>query len=439
MRIIFAAAGIILTELFIVGASSAATIIVPDDVPSVLAAVDEATPGDTVLVRPGTWTDRDTRIINIGGVPTAITACAFPKGRVSMLGESGAEATTLDIGETTQGQASVLMIANQTGVGDIHVEGFTLTGARGSIAAHAVVAIQADKVTLQSCRIANNGSSPTEGNTVQGRSFSLEMVNCDVSDNIGELVVFVVDSEARFVQCRFANNLAKCIQAHQELTGHPVFVEHCEFTNNRATGFGSCLDLLYSSNVQVRSNLFLRNIADTFSGAGVRVAECSAIVEFNVFAYDSSIGGGTAGAIRYDGSYGVVRNNTFVGCHGTGPGSTFLARDGSSVAFEKNVVTYSSGGAAVHDNNMDVISNPCNLYWSNFGGDFGNWTVSPTEIFADPMFCDLEHLDLTIREDSPAIVGECGQIGALGIGCEDISVDELSWGRIKGLYRLGGK
>ena len=134
-----------------------------------------------------------------------------------------------------------------------------------------------------------------------------------------------------------------------------------------------------------------------------------------------------------------VTNNSFIGCHGSIPGSAFIANDGSSITFDKNLVAHSTGSAAVQDYGNFVQTSSCNLFWSNEEGNGGSWEFAPTDIFADPLFCDFESLDFTVREDSPCIIGGCGQIGALGIGCEDVSVDEMSWGKIKGLYRFGGK
>ena len=51
---------IVLTILFLAVATaiaSAATIYVPDDYPAIQAAVDNATAGDTIIVRDGTYTE----------------------------------------------------------------------------------------------------------------------------------------------------------------------------------------------------------------------------------------------------------------------------------------------------------------------------------------------------------------------------------------------
>ena len=76
-------------------ASSGDTIRVPDDYPTVLAAVDAAQTGDTVLVGPGTWSHIETRTVIVGGIPRLITGCAFPRRGVSIIG-SGMDQTVLD-------------------------------------------------------------------------------------------------------------------------------------------------------------------------------------------------------------------------------------------------------------------------------------------------------------------------------------------------------
>jgi hypothetical protein len=66
-------------------------------------------------------------------------------------------------------------------------------------------------------------------------------------------------------------------------------------------------------------------------------------------------------------------------------------------------------------------------------------------IFTDPLFCGPEDCnsaptvlgDYTLGATSPALLAPCGPMGALAEGCGGISVDPTSWGRIKGLYRLG--
>jgi pectin methylesterase-like acyl-CoA thioesterase len=74
------------------------TIIIPDDYPTIQAAVDAASPGDTIIVRAGTYTEK----INV------------TKNHLIIRSESGAEVTNV--------QAFNLMSENVT------INGFAITG-----------------------------------------------------------------------------------------------------------------------------------------------------------------------------------------------------------------------------------------------------------------------------------------------------------------------
>jgi hypothetical protein len=64
----------------------------------------------------------------------------------------------------------------------------------------------------------------------------------------------------------------------------------------------------------------------------------------------------------------------------------------------------------------------CNLFWQNAGlSHLGIFELDPSNIVADPLFCDFENGDYTLRADSPAAplnsYPGCGLIGAFGVGC----------------------
>ena len=59
-------------------------------------------------------------------------------------------------------------------------------------------------------------------------------------------------------------------------------------------------------------------------------------------------------------------------------------------------------------------------------------------ISEDPQFCGFRQHEFALQSSSPCAPpnsGECGLIGALGVQCSPVHVDELSWGAIKALYR----
>jgi hypothetical protein len=65
----------------------------------------------------------------------------------------------------------------------------------------------------------------------------------------------------------------------------------------------------------------------------------------------------------------------------------------------------------------------CPASWSSF------------EIIADPFFCDREANDYTLAQNSPAFSVPEPMGAFLEPGCGPVSVERITWGRIKALYR----
>ena len=94
---------------------------------------------------------------------------------------------------------------------------------------------------------------------------------------------------------------------------------------------------------------------------------------------------------------------------------------------------------AVAGSRVDRVSSECNLFWDNEGGDSFNYPIGSSDWNADPEFCGWHRRDTDVRATSPCLAenNACGAvIGAVGIGCVavPISVESLSWGKIKGKY-----
>lgn len=133
-------------------ATQAAVIRVPEDSPSVLAGIDAAVAGDVVLVGPGTWTDRDTRLVPIGGDPRPFTCCGFLKGGVSVIGRDGPDATIIDAGVVGPGFVIGFIFANSSQ--EAWIEGFTITGA--GINGGAIFGDDVLRLTIRSCKAVKN-------------------------------------------------------------------------------------------------------------------------------------------------------------------------------------------------------------------------------------------------------------------------------------------
>ncbi len=125
-----------------------ATLHVPGEYPTIQAGIDAASPGDSVLVGPGTWTDRDTRQINPFDPSVLITSCGFLKAPLAVIGTEGAEATIVDGGDFGPAAVITFVLARYP-VGDVLLQGLTITGGGGA----AIDGRDSDRIIIQSCRV----------------------------------------------------------------------------------------------------------------------------------------------------------------------------------------------------------------------------------------------------------------------------------------------
>ncbi len=418
--------------LLAVDIATGATIRVPGDVPTVLAAVDLAVPGDSVLIDAGTWTERATRVVVAENGPHQFSACAFARGGVTIRGE-GAGVTVLDVGGYAGTFVSDVVLVQRPGEGPLRLEGLTLTGASG--VGDAVVGLYSDGLEIRSCHFEGNRIAVEAGNC------PLTMTDCEVIGNSAPdygAIVLASLTPIHLTRCRFEGNTGRCVQTNYDPGDGPAIFQDCEFVRNRGPDFGVALNLQYAGSFLIERCLFLQNVAETGTGGAVRVAAGAGEIRHSVFAYDSCYTPGSRGAgIRMESSQVSVYSNTFVGCYSGLAGSAFSAFESTVTAFRGNVIAHSSRGAGVNGTSTVVALNACNLYWGNTA-DFGNWTPAPSDVFADPLFCDLPALDFTVRDDSPCLfppTPSCAPIGALGVACGGVAIEPASFGRIKSMFR----
>jgi hypothetical protein len=118
-------------------------------------------------------------------------------------------------------------------------------------------------------------------------------------------------------------------------------------------------------------------------------------------------------------------------------GSGILGLCGDEITLSNTIIAFNSGGAGVEASLVEVS---CTDIFGNAGGD---WTGILADelgtngnISDDPLFCDPEHGDLKIRDDSPCAHGvPCGLIGALPVGCLAAAAEE--WTVPGGALRIG--
>ncbi len=436
--------------LMSVGEVRGAGLRVPEDYPTIQLAIDAAVSGDSVLVGPGHWTDKTSRVVSIGGFPALFTACGFLKGGISIIGTAGPLATVIDGEESGSHHVNIFIYANHLGQ-SCHLEGLTVTGARD---ASAVLAVDVGQIVIRECRIVGNGAL-ADGTSIRADGCDLLIEDSEISDNVSDTIagIVAVFGDLEMKRCRLAQNVGSTgvVSNGPTIATDRKIIEDCEFVENRSVG--ATVGLSEYDVLSIQGNLFLRNVTTTTTGAALAVYGNSNIggsggtIRFNTFAYDSALyadGGGGLLAAFFNGE---ITNNTFVGCHTEDPGfeASFAAASLYSQAqltFADNVIVDSSGQPAVqiYEGANQYLIHSCNVFWNNSAGHYSNFNGGPIppDILANPLFCDPEVLDFTVRSNSPCAPGnvpECGAIGAWPVGCGAINVESSSWGKIKALYR----
>ncbi|MFH1374557.1 MAG: right-handed parallel beta-helix repeat-containing protein [bacterium] len=239
------------------------------DAPTIQAAVDSASDGDTVLVAAGTYTGVGNRAIDLSGKVLVV------------ISESGAGSTTVDC-EAVPGAAFLVV----TGEDSLTViDGFTITGALGGYDTGAVVCRSASP-TIRNCIITQN-----ECYGFMGDHSSAIIENCVLSHNNSDGVyAFAAYPPIRITGCEVSNNLYNGVFS----AWHGMLeMSDCLVTNNGEHGL---LILTFAEEYHVTNCTFVGNkYGMTFwfnypKGSSVQPTFDSAAVMNCIFAFNEDKG-----------------------------------------------------------------------------------------------------------------------------------------------------
>jgi len=231
----------------------------------------------------------------------------------------------------------------------------------------------------------------------------------------------------------------------------PSFID-CRFGSNEAATYGSGLSISNDSHPMLSGCSFNSNTASwgaVYVGSG-----CSVTVSNSVFLENNALDGGAissyqgtvsltdclfidneasdwGGAIRLYEATATLNRCTLVGnsaIHGAG---AILCTVNSSATLTNSIIAFSAGGGSIVCAGEGVATLLCCDIYGNVGGDWEGCIASQLgidgNISLDPMFCDLVGRDLELDSESPCAAEnnpECGQIGALDVGCGETGIEE---------------
>jgi len=321
-------------------------------------------PGDYTQINQATAAASPGDSIAVGpgtyaeGVPIVITV------QLTLYSTDGADATILD-GEDTH---RILWFFTAKGA---LVRGFTFVNGVGvdvTPAGGAVLVSRGAEATIEDCVLrqctAESGGAIYVSDSDFGLGTTLIARGCVFDQNTSTLTggaaYVVLGAEATFLECTFRGNgtqsYAGAVQAHQATMNF----DHCLFKGNSSSNGPGALYYGTAASGYVRSCTFFSNQSGSFSG-------------------------------------------------------TILSGSGTHIT--QNVIAGELVGFGVYGS---AATRSCNVFWNNAAGAVGSGSLMPTEVVADPLFCDPSAGDFRVSVGSPCLpggVGSCGLIGAFGQGC----------------------
>jgi predicted outer membrane repeat protein len=268
------------------------------------------------------------------------------------------------------------------------------------------------------------------------------IVNCVLRNNVGSWGGAILDycSSLLVEDCKFVGNHSDSGSGITCFACAPV-VRNCTFRDNSSTGDGGAIFFHDDLPLIITGSVFENNRADGEGGAIL----CWSILRHAtindcVFVGNEAVRGGAICA-RY-GEWVELTSCTFHDNEALSGSGLFCAEWAVGV-LEKCIFSRGRGAPAVESDCLNPSFLTCCDIYANAGGDWIGCIADQAEIngnmSVDPQFClGLNPAEpYTLQSDSPCTAAnnpDCGQIGALPMGCETVAVGVSSMSAIKALY-----
>jgi hypothetical protein len=359
------------------GGNANNTINVPADQPTIQAAINAATNGQTVLVAPGTYKEN----VNFYGKAITVTSSGGPSETIIDGGSNGTVVTFAN----GEGAGSVLNgFTIQNGLSEFGAGGIQITGASPTITANVITKNRAGS----GLGIYINGGSPLIQDNVSTAN------NSQYGDGGGGGGVLVEGGQTTV--------------ASPKIIGNTI-------TNNGVAsgGSGGGIAVGYFSNPTIQGNLISGNTAYN-DGGGISVDDYGgAILSENIITSNLALAGGSGGGLYLASPQGttitVVSNTIAANTASDQTSGIYVSGFSQLYTFTNNIVEAAAGQQAVTCDGSYSSVSPVFSYNDAYAGGQQSWwgtcdyTTHPGNISADPLFVNPTVSNFHLQPGSPAI------------------------------------
>jgi len=382
-------------------------------------AIDTASPGDEILVHDGVYLEN----LDFLGKDIWVRSASGPSETV-INGDESEEVLDRSCAVFRSGESESAIL-----------EGFTLSKGEGTWWDEAEAHVGGGVFTLESSPTIRDcwfiGNAAVSGAGLYISQGATSVIDCRfqfneaVSNGGGIAGSGFVPSLIK--GCHFEGNTCGWLGGGLHLRSASTIMD-CVFVDNIGGMGGGLTAPNVGADFHIKNCYFEGNHCTDTHGGGIRIHEASPTVEYCVFVNNTSVQDG-GGIMAYDGGSPVIRYCTFYKNGADRYGGNIAVWYDSSPDINNCIIAEAQHGGVFCFEASPAFQ--CNDVWQNAGGDYSGQCADQTgengNIAADPLFCDAGAGDLTLQAGSPCAPENsagCGLIGALGVGCETVSVSD---------------
>jgi hypothetical protein len=373
---------------------------VPGDHATIQSAIDAATPGDEILVAPGSYAE----------------TIDFKGKAIALRSSGGPEFTVIDGSGLNQ---SVVRCVSGEGP-DTILQGFTITG--GSAVFGGGMRNEGSSPTVLDCIFKGN-SATDRGGGMYNDLANPSVDGCVFRENFATAMgggMYNQRSSPTIARSEFHMNFAnKGGGMRNYIDAHPT-VSDCVFSYNTAGAEGGGMDNRKNSNPMVTRCVFVGNTAVSGGGGmhnyvGKGVATGDPVVTNSLFIENSAMEGG---GMRNNDPHPVITNCTFTGNTGGA-----ISNNNGSVPTVVNAIVWGNLGGSINGSSMVSFSDvegghagtenlDADPLFLDPSGEFGNYRLASGSPCLDRGDNDAPHLPATDLDGNSRISNGSVDIGA---------------------------